>query len=278
MPQLKLPDAVIHYVQAGQKAVSGNNELVMLHGLAANLSLWYFGYAPGLADRFHITMVDLRGHGRSGMPKAGYAAERIAEDIIDLLDALGIEKAHLIGHSFGGAVLAHLASRHPERVCSLTLIDTRFRAFQPSRHDQRVGDEAGWELLEHMARRRVHNAAGATESGRIFAGAGGLQTARRWLDLLSSTSAREDLTRGDGLSREAIAQIRAPILAVYGERSPTLVSAQALCDCLPQTKLVIIPGAGHFFPLNRREALLAILQTHLNESLDETTPWQPTKA
>lgn len=276
MPQLRLPGTVLHYVQAGQKSHAGDNELVMLHGLAANLSLWYFGYAPSLSQHFHVTMVDLRGHGRSAMPKAGYGVEHLADDLLELIDALGIARAHLVGHSFGGAVVAKLASRHPDRVCSLTLIDTRFRAFQHGRPALPGNDEAGWESLEQIARRRLLNPANPIGGGRVFGGAGGLQTARRWLDLLTSTSAREDFSRGDGLSREALHRISIPVLAVYGERSPNLVSGRALCDYLPQARLVVIPDAGHFFPLNRRDALLAVMQSYLSNPSKEEPEWQPT--
>lgn len=271
MPQLILPGKTLHYVQTGQKSRSGDNELVMLHGLAANLSLWFFGYAPSLSQDFHVTMVDLRGHGRSTMPKAGYTAGCLAEDLYELINALGIERAHFVGHSFGGAVVTNLASSHPEKVSSLTIIDTRFRALQQSQRSMTDSEEVGWELLERVAQQRLQNPANAGAGNRVFGGRGGLQAAKRWLDLLTSTSAREDFSRGDGLSCQALRRISIPVLAVYGERSPNLLSGRSLCDHLPQVRFVLVPNAGHFFPINRREVLLGIMRANLSQYIGGRT-------
>ncbi|GAA2360377.1 alpha/beta fold hydrolase [Nonomuraea africana] len=95
--------------------------LVLLHGRTADHNHWNL-FTRRFAARFHVIAPDLRGHGASARP-AHYALPDMAEDIVALLGALGVEQAVLIGHSLGGVVAYHLAMNHPERVSLLVLED-----------------------------------------------------------------------------------------------------------------------------------------------------------
>jgi len=81
-------------------------QVVMLHGLVIdNLSSWYYTLANPVAMVADVHLVDLRGHGRSEMPKTGYTVEDNVDDLVALLDLWGItEPVHLFGNSFGGVV------------------------------------------------------------------------------------------------------------------------------------------------------------------------------
>ena len=129
-----------------------------LHGLAANLSFWYLHLVPFLSRRFRrVTVYDLRGHGRSDMPPDGNTTAHMARDLITLLDHLRIERVHLVGHSFGGAVALHTAVLAPERVLTLTLADARVPALQPL---PRQGDAKLWDAW----RDRIHHLGGEVDS------------------------------------------------------------------------------------------------------------------
>src|SRR5262245_47749542 len=65
---------------------------------------------------------DLRGHGRSAVPATGYTVVDFTDEAMALLDALGIERADIVGLSLGGSVVARMAVRHPERIRSVTII------------------------------------------------------------------------------------------------------------------------------------------------------------
>ena len=96
--------------------------IVFVHGFGADLNTWMFNQ-PALAEKHRTIALDLPGHG--GSTKAlGTAidASGLAADIAAALDALGIERAHLVGHSMGGAIALAFAAAHPERAASLTLI------------------------------------------------------------------------------------------------------------------------------------------------------------
>jgi pimeloyl-ACP methyl ester carboxylesterase len=126
MPVAKTNRLSISYQQSGS-----GPDVVMVHGLAANLAFWYLKIVPHFTPSYHTTVYDLRGHGRSEMPPTGYTTRDLAEDLIALLDERGIQKAHLVGHSIGGSVCMHAAVLYPERVASLTLVECRLHAFQP---------------------------------------------------------------------------------------------------------------------------------------------------
>ena len=127
MPKASINKCMIHYQQLGK----GRN-LVLVHGLLGNLAFWYFSVLPQLVEGFRVCVYDMRGHGRSEMSQSGYSSADMAEDLRGLMDHLGMEQAHVVGHSFGGAVALHYAANCPERVLSLTLADAWIPGLQPS--------------------------------------------------------------------------------------------------------------------------------------------------
>src|SRR5262249_29780581 len=99
-------------------------------GLAADLAFWYFRHLPQLKRDFHVTVYDLRGHGRSDMPPSGYSCKDQAADLAELLNVLDIPKAHVVGHSFGALVALAFVIGYPDRVNRLVVADGRIRALQ----------------------------------------------------------------------------------------------------------------------------------------------------
>jgi len=98
--------------------------VVMLHGFGASSYSWR-AVDSALADRFRVLSVDLAGFGYTERPpgKGPYTRDGQGQLVLGVLDALGIERAHLVGHSYGGAVAMALAARHPDRFDSLVLVD-----------------------------------------------------------------------------------------------------------------------------------------------------------
>ena len=120
-----MPNTVtLHFTDHGQGI-----PLVLLHGFPFNGTIWQ-EQARALSDHCRIVVPDLRGHGRSPAPEGVYYMELMAQDVLNLLDSLDIDKAVIIGHSMGGYVA--LAGWHvaPERfqalglICSHALPDT----------------------------------------------------------------------------------------------------------------------------------------------------------
>ena len=97
--------------------------LVLMHGLTANANSFGALMEAGLSPRLRVLAFDLRGRGLSDKPATGYTVEDHAADMIGALDALGIEKAIVGGHSYGGLLTYHLAATYPERIERCVLID-----------------------------------------------------------------------------------------------------------------------------------------------------------
>lgn len=105
------------YVEAGDP---DGAPLVLLHGYTDNSRSWSL-LAPELADR-RLIMPDLRGHGASDAPPCCYGVDSFASDVAGLMDALGVARADVVGHSLGSFVAAYLAATRPDRVGRLVLI------------------------------------------------------------------------------------------------------------------------------------------------------------
>jgi pimeloyl-ACP methyl ester carboxylesterase len=277
MAKATIGGVTIHHLQAGQ-----GPDLVLLQGLSADLSFWYLRIVPRLRDRWRVTVYDARGHGLSGMPAAGYRTADLAEELVGLLEHLGIPRAHLAAHSFGGAVALQAALLHPDRVRSLALFDVRVPALQPlpSTHDDdgwRARREALrargmdvtedtpkvlYSLLEDTAEEEDRNA-GAGPGFRPWKPDG--RQARRWETLRSETTLGEDLKDACGLDDAALSRVAQPVLLSYGAKSRSMPTCRALEKCLPDHRTVIHPGLGHFFPAVRPEVAVEDLRTFLEE-------------
>jgi len=207
----------------------------------------------------------------------------MAEDLHALLDHLGIGQAHIVGHSYGGAVALHFAVLYPEWVLSLTLADARIRCLQPSQH---VADwpqagqwqrelnglgvtalddpEMGYRFLEALAESKHQSAVVSGKMGSGFSpfglSRGRNLAAKRWLQLLHTTSARSDFTEVAGLTRDRIRHVQQPTLAMFGEYSHCLPSCRGLQETLPACRVVTVPGAGHFHPAVRPWVFARVLQ------------------
>ncbi|MBP0027408.1 alpha/beta hydrolase [Roseofilum sp. Guam] len=104
---------------------SGTEPVLLLHGLADHALVWS-SFAASLGPNFHCIAPDLRGHGESDKPKTGYTFDRLITDLEALMDRLGWESAHIVGHSFSAKFLPLWASRNSKRFRTMTLVDPFF--------------------------------------------------------------------------------------------------------------------------------------------------------
>jgi pimeloyl-ACP methyl ester carboxylesterase len=296
VPKARINDLTFHYQQMGK-----GRDMVMIHGLFANLAFWYFSVLPALARHFRVTVYDLRGHGYTDMPPSGYTTNDMAVDLRALLDHLDVSQAHIVGHSFGGAVGLHYAALYPERVASLTLADARVPSLQPPfppRNARRwkviraklrqsgidVPDDLPrvadgfFEELMRLQKRRVRRRkpqgqakgrppkpapannslnAAATLLGRWKSNS---LLAKRWSQLMRTTTAPEELGAVNGLTIESIREVRVPTLAVFGQYSSCLPTLVGLEQNMANCKKVIIPRVGHFHPVIKPKSFVQNLR------------------
>jgi len=104
---------------------AGRPALCFLHGGSAHAH-WFDFVTPAFTERFHVLALDQRGHGESQWAEPpAYATENFAADLLGFIDALGLERVALIGHSMGGHNAMSFAAWHPERVSALVIVDSR---------------------------------------------------------------------------------------------------------------------------------------------------------
>lgn len=128
--------------------------IIFLHFSAANLTMWQKAVSY-FEDRYHLILVDLRGHGKSGTPLVGYHMDDMARDVVGLMDHLRLERAHIVGSSLGAEVGLNLAAGYPERVISLVCDGALASEFGP--YGTWESDLAGFEAhVEHQLE-RMHN-------------------------------------------------------------------------------------------------------------------------
>jgi pimeloyl-ACP methyl ester carboxylesterase len=118
---INLPNIRLHYLDSGSTAAT-RATLVFSHGLTANARM-FEPLANLLTPDYRVIAVDLRGRGLSDKPSAGYSMAEHAADIIGLMDALGLERCIVGGHSFGGLLTIFLAAEYGERVERAILLD-----------------------------------------------------------------------------------------------------------------------------------------------------------
>jgi len=287
--------ATIDGIDINYRRSGAGEDVVLIHGLGANMAFWPAALWRSLALEHHVTAYDLRGHGYSDMPPAGYTTAQMAVDLRNLLDATGVERAHIVGHSYGGAVALHFAVLHPQRVLSLTLADARIAALQLP---QTIHDLPHWKhwwdrfhqagiaveenqpldytIIEVLADPRWRDARRGLEGGPFFVPFGGwnggVRTAQRWLKLLETTTARGDFRATGGLTREAVRDLDLPVLAIYGEHSHCLASYRGLQEILPRCRALLSPGSGHFHPAVRPDFFGQALRRFLAEASPRRIP------
>lgn len=284
MPIVGIRGLPIHY-----QRVHREPEVVMIHGLMANLVFWYVSVLPTLSRNFGVTVYDLRGHGLSGKPQSGYTSADMAKDLIGLLDYLEIDRAHLVGHSFGGAVALHAAVGYPERVRSLVLADARVPSLQPPLRApsprqwktlgtrlRRIGIEipenvprVSYTLYEELARirpsRRRKNTSPDKEMRNLLGTwKGNSIPARQWIKLIQTTTACEDLQAVGDLTVQRIGHVKHPTLAIFGEYTNCLATLRGLQTHLPNCRTAIVPRAGHLHPVVKPRMFVNLVRAFVN--------------
>ncbi len=230
--------------------------LFLVPGLAG-LSDFFAPHLRHFARRFRVVLHDHRGCGRSSPARIDYSIDQMAADVVALMDHLGLERAHLVGHSTGGAIGQTLAIDHPERIDRLVLCATWTAA-------------DGWFRLLFQNRKEILEGLGPGAYARISAL---FLNAPFWVRLhpeiaaVSDEEARRRIRDPEILLRRIRAilafdrrtdlhKIKSPTL-VLGARDDMVTPAyfsEELGRLIPNAETVILPDGGHFFPVAREAA------------------------
>ena len=260
MPKMNVDGINLHYLTVGR-----GPDVVMLHGFLGNLAVWHLNIVPALRRQFRITTLDLRGHGYSDVTPTGYTTESLARDLRGALDKLGLERPHLVGHSFGADICLHFALLHPERVSRIVAIEPGLAALVHQRKDR------GWEGWSYWVSKLEEVGLQvppekrtdldfllnlSLETPKFYGPARGLPRNREPLiKLIRNTSLIKDYEDPGSLTLGAVERITTPTFLVYGERSHFLKSYEHLRLALPHCTTALLPGGEHFGPLEQPEEL-----------------------
>ena len=250
--------ASIHY------AVDGHGPwLTLAHPLGADLTIWD-DLLPELTAHFRVLRYDSRGHGRSEITPGPYSIGQLATDATALLNSLEIPSTHFVGISMGGAVAQQVALDAPERIASLTLIDTT------SGYD----DADAKQFLKRADKARSQGmkelAAGTMERwlGERFRKQHPHKTERiralvEHADPEGFAAACEALAMFDVRTR--LSEIDAPTLVLVGENDPSTPPAVArrIADGIAGARLEIVPDAAHLSIVEQKQLVTKALATFL---------------
>jgi pyruvate dehydrogenase E2 component (dihydrolipoamide acetyltransferase) len=217
--------------------------LVLLHGFGGDLNTWMFNQ-PALAGERRTFAIDLPGHGGSDKHVGDGDVAAFSLGVLEILDALGIPLAHLVGHSLGGAIALHLALHHPRRVASLSLICPA--ALGSEINAEFIGGfikadrrRAMRPVLEQLVAKPELISGDMIEETLKYKRLDGVTAAL-------STTAEANFAHGKQklVLRNRLAELAMPVQVIWGEQDRIIPPrhADALGERITVHKL---PGAGH---------------------------------
>jgi pimeloyl-ACP methyl ester carboxylesterase len=232
----------IRYIDRGK-----GEPIVLLHGGTSNLESWVrTGVVQNLEKDFRVIAFDARGAGKSDKPRdpSAYGRQQ-ALDVVRLLDALQIKRAHIVGFSLGGSTVAQLLTLHPERFLTATQVAAAGRS-PAAANDPRIEQEAAEIEKDCISRSRIHrqappNAKPTEEVYRQRAEA--CRSDPNFNQYSTAASLRG--YRDQAVTPEQMKAVKVPTLGIVGTLDHTLKEMQQLNTLRPDMKLILLDGVSH---------------------------------
>jgi 3-oxoadipate enol-lactonase len=245
-------------------ALTGDKEPVLLfsNSLGTDFAMWD-PQMPELQRRFRILRYDTRGHGQSSVTRADYSIEQLGRDVLGLLDSLGLDRVHFCGLSMGGMIGMWLGIHAPTRLHRLVLSNTAAR----------IGTNEMWNARIATVRQHGMKPVAAAVIARWFtpefraAAAEKVAHAQRMLEnsppegYAACCAAIRDMDQ-----REAVAQIKAPTLVIYGASDPVTPASDAhfLTGQIPRAVEVEL-AAAHLSNVEQADAFTEVVTSFLSQ-------------
>ena len=244
MPFVESQGLRIHFEVTGRKSAP---PVLMIQGLGASKHAWNLQRAA-LGLRWRTVALDNRGSGRSSRPIAPFTLEDLADDALRVLDAAGVDDAHVVGASMGGVVAQILAVRNPERVRSLVLACTSCRQ-HPWREDllREWSTTARGRGLLDVGRGAAQWVMGPRSFRRAVPALGWLGPLAVLRPRDSFASQVDAILATDPSIADRLSEVTAPTLVVVGNQDILTPrgDSEELAERIPGAELVVISGAAH---------------------------------
>ena len=231
-------------------SVVGEGEpLVLIHGLSGS-ARWWRKNVPVLARQFRVYTIDLIGFGHSRR-SGRFMLEEASGRLVQWMDDVGLDRAHLVGHSMGGLISANLTLKHPERINRLVLVSATVVPFS-------------WGFVGHG--HRLARALPRVPLGFLFV----LATDSLRAGPLTLIRAARQLVATDIMQH--LESIRVPTLAVWGARDPLVPVelGERVAAAIPSCELVVIRDAGHVLMWEQPREFNQLITTFLSGTLPLT--------
>lgn len=254
--------------------------VVLQHGFMRNRT-WYQTWVPHIARRFRVIRPDLAGHGNSGAPPAGadWSLKRFADDLVAILDRLGLEKVHYCGESFGGLVGATLAAYYPERVRSLVLCSTPLRIAEDAQKRLAAG-YADW--AEAMGALGMRGASIASRQGTPPPKTVEEQLKDEWVGrewdrtaIQAAQGIARMLYRPESTIRELVSRIKAPTLILAPGKSAvaTPQMQEHLNKSIAGSEIVWFPDGLHTIYQDEPDRCAQLAAAHFKKHAAKPRMW-----
>jgi pimeloyl-ACP methyl ester carboxylesterase len=257
------------------------NPIVWIAGTGISGGVWDMWQTPHFNQRYQCITLDLRGTGASDSPLTGYSVRTFADDVIGLVEHLGIEGAHFVGVSLGSAIIQELALARPDLVKSATMVST-WSSTRRETHLRRWF-EARLLTLRSGAPIEVFRAFAFWMSSptiidlepelharvqEFFAANSATQPVHAYVGHFEADLEHDTMDR--------LGQITCPTLVAYGEEDLITLPRynETVADLIPGSRRHVIPRAGHFAWVERGAELNAAIDSFLHdiESSDHHVP------
>ena len=256
MPKVKVNDIQMYYELHGQ-----GDPFVCISGTGFNGQTWKPYQVPEFSSAYQVLIFDHRGTGESDKPDGPYSTRMFADDLAGLMDALGLSRAHVLGHSMGGRVAQHLALDYPDKVRTLILAGSGSGQYDRSRYMTRGIPvytclelvEKGYEryMEDHIAGEFFFSPDFVREHPEV------VQKAKASYSC-SPTPLKNYLlhviARQEHETTDRLGEIKAPTLVMVGGQDRVVGgtgdhfrAAEVLAERIPNAKFVVVKGARHAF-------------------------------
>lgn len=259
MEKVTVEGFTMAYEEQGQ-----GEAVVLLHGFCGSSAYWE-KIGPMLADEYRVIMPDLRGHGSTDAPMGAYTIERMADDVVALMDRLGVSKFTLLGHSMGGYVTLSLAQRYAERLKGFGLIHSTAYPDGEEAKEKRlqavatIGNKGITPFVDGLVPGLFAPELRETLTEEVNrAKEIGYKTPPQGASG-AALAMRERADRRDVLSSTVL-----PVLLVAGENDAVIPIERTFTTEGPSVTKAVIKGAGHMSMYEAPEQLAAVIRDYLS--------------
>ncbi|MFW9962814.1 MAG: alpha/beta fold hydrolase [Candidatus Sifarchaeia archaeon] len=268
LPYAPVGDIEIYYEIYGSQDAP---PLVLIGGWASFRWIW-FRQIPTLMKKYKCIVFDNRGAGKSSKPDYPYNMEMMAADTVGLLDALGVERAHILGISMGGLIGQQIALSYPEKVHSLILVSTHFGG--PNHipiPDDVVAllvalptETISYEQAREMRYRATFSPQFIAENKEL------MEQIDEWVQQHPAplyAQVHQSSATAEFDSESELKNITAPTLILQGANDFTILpkNAELLAERIPNSKLQFIEGAAHFVIIEKYEEFNQEVMSFIDE-------------